>query len=175
VYFFNPSNPAGSPRLVSDRNSQDIYSDPGRFETRKNQYQRKVLAIEDNKAFLIGEGHSKKGQFPFLDSIDLSSLEKVRLYQSSTIDKQETILSLEEQSTLLVQIQSKTEYPNYYFRNLKNPGKLSPITTFKNPFPRLKDVSKQVIHYQRQDGVALSGTLYLPPAYDTTKKENSPY
>ena len=54
TYFFNPSNPAEKARLVFDRNSQDIYSNPGRFETKRNQYDRRVLAIEDNKAYLIG-------------------------------------------------------------------------------------------------------------------------
>jgi hypothetical protein len=29
TYLFNPSNPAQAPKIISDRNSQDIYSDPG--------------------------------------------------------------------------------------------------------------------------------------------------
>ena len=80
TYFFNPSNSSEAPRVVSERNMQDVYADPGRFEMKHNQYHRNVLAIENNKAFLIGEGHSKKGQFPFIDEMDLSSLQKHRLF-----------------------------------------------------------------------------------------------
>jgi dipeptidyl aminopeptidase/acylaminoacyl peptidase len=70
-------------------------------------------------------------------------------------------------------IQSKNDYPNYYFRNIKS-GKLSPITDFKNPFESIKNVYKEVIKYKRKDGVDLSGTLYLPANYDLTKKEKLP-
>ncbi|MBI3731270.1 MAG: S9 family peptidase [Burkholderiales bacterium] len=176
AYLFNPSNPAEAPRVISDRNMQDIYSDPGRFETKYNQYHRRVLAIEDNKAYLLGAGHTKKGQFPFIDELDLGSLKKNRLYQSTYTDKIESIVSIEDvkKGDVLVQIQSKTEYPNYYFRNIKGGNQLTPVTQFKNPFSGLQDVSKEVIKYKRKDGVELSGTLYLPAAYDKEKKEKLP-
>ena len=65
---------------------------------------------------------------------------------------------------------SPNEMSNYYFRNI-NSGELNAITQFKNPYEGLKDVSKEVIKYQRNDGVELSGTLYLPAGYDKSKKE----
>jgi len=68
-----------------------------------------------------------------------------------------------------VQIQSKNEFLNYYFRNLKS-KKLTQLTNFKNPFESIKNVYKEVIKYKRKDGVDLSGTLYLPDGYDRTKK-----
>nr|WP_315476880.1 prolyl oligopeptidase family serine peptidase [uncultured Undibacterium sp.] len=175
TYFFNPSNPAETPRLVFDRNSQDLYSNPGRFETKRNQYDRRVMAIEDNKAYLIGAGHTKKGQFPFIDAMNVDSLEKTRVYQSTYTDKIENIQSIEDfaKGDVLVQVQSKTDFPNFYFRNIKD-AKLTPITQFKNPYEGLKNVSKEVIKYQRKDGVQLSGTLYLPAGYDKTKKEKLP-
>jgi dipeptidyl aminopeptidase/acylaminoacyl peptidase len=74
---------------------------------------------------------------------------------------------------VLVMLQSKNDYPNYYFRNIKS-GKLTPITAFKNPFESIKNVYKEVIKYKRKDGVDLSGTLYLPAGYDRTKKEKLP-
>ncbi|MBI3713937.1 MAG: prolyl oligopeptidase family serine peptidase [Burkholderiales bacterium] len=175
TYFFNPSNPAEKARIVFDRNTQDIYTHPGRFETRRNDFDRKVLAIEDNQVYLIGAGHSKQGQFPFIDRMNVQSLEKQRLYQSSYTDKIETILSIEDakKGDVLVQLQSKTDYPNYYFRNLQS-QQLSAITQFQNPYEGLKNVSKEVIKYQRKDGVQLSGTLYLPAGYDKSKKEKLP-
>lgn len=174
-FFFNPSNPGDKLRLISDRNSQDIYNDPGRFETKRNQYQRRTLAIENGQVYLMGAGHSKKGQFPFIDALNVETLSKTRLYQSSYTDKIENLITIEDSAKgdVLVQIQSKTEYPNYFLRNLKS-GALSPITQFKNPYEGLKDVSKEVIKYQRKDGVELSGTLYLPAGYDKAKKDKLP-
>jgi len=74
----------------------------------------------------------------------------------------------------MVQIQSKTEYPNYYLRNFTKKDEKKQITFNKNPFESIKDVIKKVIKYKRDDGVELSGTLYLPIDYDTTKKEKMP-
>lgn len=171
VYLFNPSNPNQAPKIISDRNSQDIYSDPGNFETKKNQYNRYVLAIENNNAYLIGDGFTKEGQFPFIDEFNLTTLKTKRLYTSKMKDKKEDLQSIEDfkKGDVLVQIQSKNDFPNYYFRNIKS-GKLTPITNFKNPFESIKNVYKEVIKYKRKDGVELSGTLYLPAGYDRTKK-----
>ena len=172
AYLINPSNPAIAPKIIEDRNSQDVYSDPGNFEMKKNEYGRYVIAIENNKGYLIGAGHTKEGQFPFIDEFDFGTLKTKRLYTSNMKDKKEDLLSIEDlkKGDVLVMIQSKNEYPNYYYRNLKS-KKLTPITSFKNPFESLKNVHKEVITYQRKDGVTLSGTLYLPAGYDRTKKD----
>ncbi|WP_026704194.1 alpha/beta hydrolase family protein [Flavobacterium soli] len=176
TFLINPSKPSEKPQLVWDRNSQDIYSDPGSFETVKNQYGRYVLALEGDNAYLLGEGHTKDGQFPFVDEFNIKTLKTKRLYQSNYKDKIENIFSIEDfkKGDVLVQIQSKTEYPNYYFRNIKKKNSLTQITNFKNPFESIKNVHKEVIKYKRKDGVELSGTLYLPAGYDKTKKEKLP-
>lgn len=176
TYLVNPSNPSQAPKVIFDRNSQDVYSDPGNFETRKNQYNRYVLAIENNNAYLIGQGFTKNGQFPFISEFNLKTAQAKRLYTSTYTDKKEDVIEIEDfkKGTVLVQIQSKNEYPNYYLRNIFQKNKLTPITTFKNPFESIKNVSKEVIKYKRKDGVELSGTLYLPVGYDKAKKEKMP-
>ena len=176
TYLINPSDLNQQPKVISDRNSQDIYSDPGNFETRKNQYNKYVLAIENDNAYRIGNGFTKDGQFPFIDEFNLKTLQPKRLYTSTYKDKKEDLLEIEDfkKGEILVQIQSKNDYPNYYFRNIKQKNSLTPITTFKNPFESIKNVSKEVIRYQRKDGVELSGTLYLPEGYDKVKKEKLP-
>lgn len=176
TYLINPSNPGQAPKVIFDRNSQDIYSDPGSFETVKNQYGRQVLALENDNAYLIGEGHTKEGQFPFIDEFNMKTLKPKRLYQSAYKDKKESIFSIEDfkKGDVLVQLQSKSDYPNYYFRNIKKKNQLTQITDFKNPFESIKNVHKEVIKYKRKDGVELSGTLYLPAGYDLKKKEKLP-
>ena len=171
TYLINPSNANQAPKIISDRNSQDIYSDPGDFETKRNQYNRYVLAIENNNAYLIGNGFTKDGQFPFIDEFNLGTLKTKRLYTSNIKDKKESLQSIEDfkKGEVLVSIQSKNEFPNYYFRNIKS-KKLTQLTFFKNPFESIKNVYKEVVKYKRKDGVDLSGTLYLPEGYDRTKK-----
>jgi dipeptidyl aminopeptidase/acylaminoacyl peptidase len=72
-------------------------------------------------------------------------------------------------------LQSKNEFPNYYFRNIKATNQApQQVTFFKNPFESIRDVHKEVIKYQRKDGIELSGTLYLPAGYDKSKKEKLP-
>jgi len=176
TYLLNPSTPGAEPMIISDRNYQDIYNDPGRFETRENQYGRYVLAVENSNLYLIGDGYSEKGQFPFIDQFSLKTLKTSRLYQSSYTNKKEDIFSIVDykKGVALVQIQSKNEYPNYFFRGFKQKDNLQQLTFNRNPFESIKDVEKEVIKYKRADGVELSGTLYLPVGYDKSKKEKLP-
>jgi len=172
TFMINPSTSNENPVKIEDRNSQDAYSDPGNFELKRNEYGRYVLAINDNKMYLIGDGYTSKGQFPFIDEFDIKTKNKKRLYQSNYTDKKESIQSIEDikKGLVLVSIQSPTEYPNYYFRNIKKKNDLKAITHFKNPFESLNGVYKEVITYKREDGLELSGTLYLPKGYDRKKK-----
>lgn len=174
TYVFNPSDASQKPKIISERNYQDVYSDPGDFVTKRNKYGVNVLSLKGSEAYLIGDGYSKKGQFPFVDRIDLKTNQTKRIYQSDYTDKIEDIREYDtEKNQLLVRIESKSDYPNYYFRNLKK-NKLSQITSFKNPFKSIQDVHKEVITYKREDGLELTGTLYLPVGYDKAKKEKMP-
>ena len=176
TYLLDPSKPGAAPKVIFSRNSQDIYSDPGNFETRKNLYSREVLLTDKDNLFLIGEGYTKDGQFPFVDQFNLKTLKTSRIYQSGYSDKLENILSVQDikKGDLLVRIQSKTEYPNYFLRNFKRKGEIIPLTQFPNPFQSIANVEKSLIKYTRKDGVELSGTLYLPVGYDKAKKEKRP-
>ncbi len=174
TYIFNPENPAQEPRVIFDRNYQDVYSNPGGFVTVENEYGQNTLAIKDGNAFLIGEGYTPEGQFPFLHAYNLKSGEKKELYVSRMEGKKENLYEYDpENNRLLVRIESPSDYPNYYYRAIKN-DRLTPLTDFRNPFAALADVHKEVITYKRSDGLELSGTLYLPAGYDFEKKEKLP-
>lgn len=174
IYIFNPSDNTEEPSILFDRDYQDIYSDPGSFVSKRNEFGSYVLSLEGQNAFLIGEGFTEEGQFPFVDQINLKSGTKKRLYQSEYTDKLEDIRDYKvDKQQLLVRIESPSEYPNYYVRNVKQ-NKLEQLTNFANPFQSLQDVHKEVINYQREDGLQLSGTLYLPVGYDKESKEKLP-
>ncbi|WP_417368826.1 prolyl oligopeptidase family serine peptidase [Gelidibacter japonicus] len=172
TYLFDPSNSGKTPKVLSDRNYQDVYSDPGNFVTTLNAYDEPVLDLNDGKAYLIGDGYSADGQFPFIDEMNLKSQKTERLYQSAFTDKVENIVSALDAKAgeFVVQIESKNEYPNYYIRNIKKRIALQPLTQFENPFKSLQDVHKEVITYKRDDGLPLTGTLYLPTDYKKGEK-----
>ncbi|GGG53859.1 alpha/beta hydrolase family protein [Bizionia arctica] len=172
TYLFNPSNNKQEPKVVFDRNYQDVYSNPGNFVTKKNHFDEYVLDLDKNNAFLTGDGYSDAGKFPFIDEINLENLKTTRLYQSTLTEQVEDIsMALNaNKGEYIVRIESKNEYPNYYIRNIKKRIGLIPLTQFENPFISIQNVQKEVIKYNRADGLELTGTLYLPTDYEAGKK-----
>ncbi|WP_312399218.1 prolyl oligopeptidase family serine peptidase [Chryseobacterium sp.] len=163
-------------KVIDDRNYQDVYSDPGNFNTTKNQYGRYVVDIKGGKSYLIGDGFTKDGQHPFIDEMDMKTLKKKRLYTSNVKNTKEEIIDILNPSKgeILTTQQSASQYPNYFKKSIKS-NKAEAVTNFANPFESIKDVYKEVITYKRNDGVTLTGTLYLPANYDRkAKKEKLP-
>ena len=176
MYLFNPSDNSVEPSVVNDRNYQDVYSNPGSPHTERNKFDRNVLTIKNDNIYLFGDGFTAKGQFPFIDELNLKTLTKKRLYTSPYTDKVEDLFSFIDikKGTVLTRMQSPTEYPNYYIQNINNKKNPLALTDFDNPFKSISDVHKEVINYKRDDGVELTGTLYLPAGYDMTEKEKLP-
>lgn len=172
TYVFNPSKPGGDTKILYDRNYQDKYSDPGSMETKRTPYGTYVLDMDGDQVYLVGEGHSAKGQFPFIDQMSLTTGKTKRLYQSTYTDKKEDITSIldAKKGQILVRIESKNEYPNYFVRSWKSKSAPQQLTQIPNPFKSIEQVNKRLIKYKRKDGLELSGTLYLPLDYDASKK-----
>ena len=174
AYMFYPSNKNKEPEIIIDRNYQDRYNDPGSFVKTRNSYGKSLLAINEQNLYLMGDGLRDDGQFPFIDQMNLKSLKKVRLYESTYKDKMEDLIDFDvDAKMILTRIESATEYPNYFFRDLKA-NDIKRITSFDNPFSSIMEVSKEVIEYKRSDGIDLSATLYLPKGYDINKKQRLP-
>lgn len=175
ILVFNPSVPGSVPRLFNERNEQDNYADPGNFVTKRNKYQLNTLDLTDNQLYMIGDGFSKEGKFPFIDKYSITDFNKTRIYQSKEKDKLEQLISAVDvlKGIYLTRLESKNEYPNFYLRNVRN-NTLKQISHNVNPFQVLNGVHKEVIKYTRPDGVELSATLYLPAGYDKSKLEKMP-
>ena len=175
VYTINPSKPENSARVLFDRNYQDRYSDPGSFVTTKGKFGENILAINNSYAYLIGDGFAPSGQFPFLDEINLTNNNTKRIYQSSFTDKFEQINDYDyQEKKLSVRIESKSEYPNYFIRQLSQNNSLEQLTFFENPFKALEKVKKELISYKREDGLDLSGVLYTPGDYNVEDSGHLP-
>ncbi|SDB47034.1 Dipeptidyl aminopeptidase/acylaminoacyl peptidase [Flavobacteriaceae bacterium MAR_2010_188] len=172
TYIFDPSNPKKDLKMISDRNYQDVYNDPGNFVTTKNKMGEYVLEMDGKNLFLMGDGYSEEGQFPFIDKLNTNNLKTERIYKSAYTDKLENLISAidMEEGKILVRIESQNEYPNYYIRDIEKKEDLSPITAFENPFKSIQEVDKKVITYKRDDGLDLDATLYLPLDYEEGKK-----
>ena len=65
---------------------------------------------------------------------------------------------------IITRRETKSTPPNYIARDVAA-RTTRPITQFRDPYPQLSDVQKQLVTYKRKDGIALSGTIYLPPSY----------
>lgn len=149
--------------LLWERNSEDRYGDPGApvmNATGDRMVQR------DGWIYLRGAGASDEGDRPFLDRMSLETGETERLFHSGP-DSYETVVAMldDEGRRVLTRYESKSEPPNYYLRDLRGDDRRA-LTRFPNPAPQLAEVSKEFLTYEREDGVQLSGTLYLPPGYD---------
>lgn len=171
VWRLNPSQPQTHPQLLIERSSENKYSDPGTPLMVVGLYGRQVLRFtpDGNAFYLKGRGASPRGVHPFLDWMDLDTSETKRLWQSED-PYYESVVDIINATAekLITHRQSKTEPPNYFFR-IGGYNQAVPLTHYQDPAPQLAGVHKQVIRYQRSDGVQLSATLYLPPGYEPAR------
>lgn len=162
----DPSNP-GAGRVLVDRNYQDRYNDPGSVMTEPNTRGRSVMRFnaDGSKVFVEGNGATREGQYPFLDLMDLKTGASERLWRSSQGEYETVVGVLDENGRKLVTYrESRTDPANLRVRDLD--GGVTQLTHFPDPAPQLAGVSRELITYTRDDGVELSGTLYLPAGYD---------
>ena len=171
-----PGRPGTAPRLLLERNQQDRYADPGFPVTAPNaQGQFLILFTPDGRGlYLSGEGASQRGDYPFLDRMDLASGRTTRVWQAAD-PHYETVTAVlsADGRRVLTRRESQTEAPNYYIRTLPG-GRVRAVTSFADPAPQLAGIQRQLINYDRADGVKLSGTLYLPPNYDPKRDGTLP-
>lgn len=170
-FAINPSNPSAAPRLLSDRSYQDRYSDPGSpvFTTTPTGHGVMMFTADGRGIFLSSVGASERGNYPFLDVMDVAGGETRRLWRTED-PYYETVVSVlnPDGSRVLTRRESVTDAPNYYVRTLPG-GQARAVTNFPDPAPQLAGIQRQLITYTRADGVRLSGTLYLPPGYDARR------
>jgi len=164
TWLVNIDKPEVAPKKIFDLNTQDAYNDPGSPVMTLKDGNRVVLQDKD-AIYLSGSGASPKGDYPFVDKMDLKTGQKQRLFQCAE-GKFQTFVGFfgEGRDRVLINQESKTEPPNYFLYELKT-KKTTALTDFKDPAPQMTAVRKELIKYKRNDGVELSGTLYLPADY----------
>jgi len=168
VWHVQPAHRDVEPSVVEERSFQDRYGDPGNPVTVRNKWGRRImLTVDGGKTlFLRGNGASPEGDRPFLDQWNVETDETTRLFHSEAPYYENPIDLLDvKKLQMLTRRESQTEPPNYFVRDLKK-DELTQKTFFTNPTPQLEGISKEMITYERADGIQLTGTLYLPAGYD---------
>lgn len=168
AWRIRPGQPDSEALLLVDRSWEDRYSDPGTPRTRFNSRGENVLvtSTDGSSIYLAGDGASPEGDRPFLDRLDLSTLETERLFHSQSPYYERPSRFIDDECTRFLFIrESVDEYPNYFVRDLSNNTDVQ-VTFYSNPVTALDGMRKELITYKREDGLDLSATLYLPPGYD---------
>jgi dipeptidyl aminopeptidase/acylaminoacyl peptidase len=173
TFIFDTEKPGTPPKIISSRNMQDRYNDPGTPVTRAVGGQRAILQNGD-WIYFTGTGASPDGDRPFIDRFNLQTLKSERLFRSDA-NSYETVVALlsDDGKQFITRRESPTEAPNYFVRSSADAANVSsstaaaprPLTQFADPTPQLRGIKKQLVTYKRADGVQCSFTLYLPPNY----------
>ncbi|MBU1575950.1 MAG: prolyl oligopeptidase family serine peptidase [Candidatus Edwardsbacteria bacterium] len=179
VYMHDVDDAAQAPRLVWDMSIHERYQKPGDPVTMIMPNGVNVVRRQGDWLFLSGQGSSPEGDRPFLDRIDLNTLKTERLFRSDKNCYETYYAWIDpEKGTFITRRESSADPPNYFKRRLDKkpltksiPGEASwrsssrVITRFPDPAPILRQIKKQIVTYEREDGLPLSFTLYLPPGY----------
>jgi dipeptidyl aminopeptidase/acylaminoacyl peptidase len=166
VLLINADRLGEPARVISSRDMRDRYKDPGVPLTRALPTGHRVLLQNGDYLYLSGQGSSPEGDRPFLDRLSLKTLESERLFRSGA-DEYEDIVTLLDAAagTALTMRESPKDPPNYFVRTLGSNTPAKAVTNFPDPTPQIRGITKQLVKYNRPDGVQLSFTLYLPPGY----------
>ncbi|MEI7698439.1 MAG: prolyl oligopeptidase family serine peptidase [Planctomycetia bacterium] len=161
TWRFDPTKPDTNPQLLWDRSVNDRYGDPGSPLLKVLPNGRRVLRLHDDCLFLEGHGATPHGDRPFLNRFNLRTGETQSLFNCDDSAMESVVALLDDDgSRFLTQMETPTSPPNYRIRSLtKEP---QAVTTFSDPVPHLRNVHREIVSYQRSDGVTLSFTLYLP-------------
>jgi dipeptidyl aminopeptidase/acylaminoacyl peptidase len=173
VWSMNTSRPADPWRIVFDRSMEDRYGDPGSpVMTTDAAGQTVLLQSPDGRwIYLRGPGASPEGDRPFLSRMHLENRKIERLWQSP-VDGYEAVVGVLDARArrVVTRRETSTTPPNYFLADVRGRVAPRPITRHENPAPELASVRRELITYQRADGVGLSGTLYYPTGYADGQK-----
>ncbi len=171
VNRYNPTT--GDLEALITRNTTNAYANPGNPVTANNKYGRRVLVTIDNGNKIIlnnTQGSSPQGDLPFLLTYDVHTKKADTVWRCApgTFEMITKVLD-PNRLTVISRKESEKDMPNFWLKDLKARIADRPLTNFTTPYPQLEGVGKQKIKYKREDGVDLTGDLYLPKGYDAKR------
>lgn len=163
----------GTVEVLYERNLTDAYNNPGVPVRTKNSFGREVIQPIDGGTKLLmnnAVGSSPKGDLPFIAKFDLNTKKNEIIWRSKEGYFEQVDEVLDAKKLLVVtRKESQTDVPNYYLKSLLSTSEDKMLTNFSNPYTHLVGVTKDKVKYKREDGVDLTGDLYLPKGYNKEK------
>ncbi|MGH7445496.1 MAG: TolB family protein, partial [Longimicrobiales bacterium] len=148
TYVIHPDAPGTAWTLVHEYSTEDAYNDPGSPVMRTAESGNDVLLLDGDAIYLEGEGAGPEGDHPFLDRLDLGTLETERVWQSESGAYEEPVALLDDDARrILTQRETPDEPPNYYVRDVAT-GERTALTAFADPAPQLRGITKQLVTYE---------------------------
>lgn len=171
----NPSNPAQAPRVIIERSSDDIYTDPGDPVFTENEFGRNVLLRKGELIFMTSEGGSPEGSMPFLSTFNTTTKEQKILWRSQAPYYERVAKVMNADATEFITLKESTDIqPNYWLINTKKRIAPMQLTAFAHPYESIKGIKKELVTYKRKDGLSLSAIVYTPEGYDPAKDGRLP-
>ena len=166
----NPSDPSQAKRLIIDRSSDDLYNDPGDPVMVENEFGESVLLRNGDLLYMRSPGGSVEGDMPYLSTFNTKTKEEKILWRSQAPYYERVAKVLNDDASEFITIKESTEIqPNYWLVNTKKKIAPQQITNFDNPYESIKGIQKQLVTYERNDGLNLSAVIYTPEGFEPGK------
>ncbi len=158
-------------KLITDQSVNDKYADRGSLFTVWNKNKEKLVQRNGDLIYYINnQGASPEGNRPFLASFNIKTLEFTKLFEANPAKyEQISTFADEDFSSIIIGSQDIEQPRNYQLVDLAT-NKRQTLTKNRNPYPEYANLKKELVNYKRNDGIDLSGILYLPHDYDGQEK-----
>jgi dipeptidyl aminopeptidase/acylaminoacyl peptidase len=167
---------AGTSRPWFDHNESDRYASPGYPRRRQLPNGEWVLHQKGDAVYFSGSGGTPQGDRPFLDLRSMTTGAVERLFRCAPDRYENFVAFAGDEDRFVLSSESAADVPNYYLVQLGATVEAAegeatraytktPITRFEDPTPKLRQIEKRLVRYERDDGVPLSFELHLPPGY----------
>jgi dipeptidyl aminopeptidase/acylaminoacyl peptidase len=167
----------GTSRPWFDLDEGDRYGDPGNPVFRPLPNGRWVMHQNGDAIYFRGSGATDQGDRPFLDLRDMATGETERLFRCDPDRYEYFVAFAGDEDRFVLSSESAADVPNYYLATFGGAIEAAegeatrttsrePITRFEDPAPRLREIEKRLVRYEREDGLPLSFELLLPPGYE---------
>lgn len=128
------------------------------------------VLVHDGGFYVRGETETERGRRAFLDRISLADGGAERLWESRAAGHETLVDVLSADAAVLLTRYESSSEPPRYFATASAGTTLWSITSSERAAAPLADARRLRLRYERGDGVALGGSLHLPPGYEGTER-----